>query len=144
MSLVDTGRKIEFGSIWIDTRAILDYRGTVDTGILITIHAMGEAEDISIYNPETRERMTIDTSIIEKVTKARLGELDDIIISTVKGDRYCKLLRKGEYTNIIGALSRDSDWFQISAGKNMFAFTAKNGADNLSVTFSYQNAYVGV
>lgn len=141
---IDPNKLINFGDIWIDTRAILNYQGTVDTGILITIHAMGPARDIRIYNVDTREQMIIDTELIRTITGAEYGKLDDIVISTVKGNRYCRLLRNGKYVNIIGALSKDTDWFQISAGNNGFAFAAEAGADNLSVTFSYQNAYVGI
>lgn len=135
---------IKFGDIWLDTRAILNYKGTVDTGILITIHAFDEAENIRIYNVDTREQMLIDTSKIREITGTSFMSKDDIVISTVKGNRYCRLLRAGAYTNIIGALSKDSDWFQISSGNNGFAFAASNGEENLSVTFSYQNAYVGI
>lgn len=139
-----TEPRLEFGEIWLDTRAILNYKGTVDTGILITIHAFDEAENIRIYNVDTREQMIIDTAKIKTISGDVFQSKDDIVISTVKGNRYCRLLRAGVYTNIIGCLSRDSDWFQISAGNNGFAFAAEKGADNLSVTFSYQNAFVGV
>lgn len=135
---------IEFGEIWLDTRAILNYKGTVDTGILITIHAFDSAENIKIYNVDTREQMLIDTAKIREITGKDFMSRDDIIISTVRGRRYCRLLRGGEYINVIGALSKDSDWFQISSGNNGFAFAAENGEENLSVTFSYQNAYVGI
>lgn len=135
---------IEFGEIWIDRKAILEYKGTVDTGVLITIHAMDTAENIVLYNPDTSERMLIDTTIIQNVSGSAYGALDDIVISTVKGDRYCRLLRGGQWTNVIGAISKDSDWFQISQGNNGFMFSAEKGAENLSVTFSYQNAYIGI
>lgn len=136
---------LEMSTIWIDRHAVLEYEGSVDTGIYITIHSLtGKAEDIRLYNVDTREQMIIDTARIKAISGEDFDEKDDILISTVKKDRYCKLLRKGVYTNIIGALSRDSDWFQISNGANGFAFTAKAGADNLSVTFSYKNAYIGI
>lgn len=135
---------IEMGTIWLDTTAVLDYDGTVDTGILITIHAFGNCENISLFNVDTRERIKIDTNVINTITGSPFQAKDDIIISTVKGDRYCRLLRNGVYTNIVGALSRDTDWFQISNGSNAFGFSAESGENNISVTFSYQNAYVGV
>lgn len=136
---------IEVSSIWIDKHAILDYTGTVDTGVVITVHSLsGPAENIRLYNVDTTERIYIDTNRLQSITGSAFGLADDIIISTVRGDRYCQLLRNGKYTNIIGCLSRDSDWFQLSAGANGFAFTADKGADNLSVTFSFRNAYVGV
>lgn len=136
---------LEFGTIWLDHYAVLNYGGSVDTGILIRIHVLsGQAEGIKIYNVDTGEQMIIDTARIRAITGQTLGAMDDVLISTVKKDRYCRLLRNGVYTNIISALSRDSDWFQISTGANGFGFSADSGADNLSVTFSYQNSYVGI
>lgn len=139
-----TENLIEMGSIWIDTQAVIEYNGTVDTGVLIKIHVYNEAENIRIINVDTREWIVIDTDMIRKITGHKIKTGDDIFISTVKNDRYCRLLRDGAYINIIGCMSRDSDWFQISQGKNAFVFTADGGEENLSVTFSYSNAYVGV
>lgn len=135
---------LEMGAIQIDTQAIIDYRGTVDTGVLIKIHVYDEAENIRIFNVDSREWMVLDTDMIRKITGEKLKTGDDIFISTVRSDRYCRLLRGGAYTNIIGCMSRDSDWFQISQGTNAFAFTADGGQENLSLTFTYANAYVGV
>lgn len=135
---------IEFSAIWLDTTAILNYQGTVDTGLLITVHAFDAAEGVHIFNVDTQERFDIDTDVIQKITGKAFGEKDDIIISTIKGNRYCRLLRNGVYINIIGAVKRGSDWFQISQGNNGFAFSADKGENHLSVTFSYKNAYVGV
>lgn len=137
-------KNIIFGEIWLDTRSILVYSGSVDTGMLITIHAFGEAKNIRLYNVDTHEQMRIDTDRIAQITGEPFQGKDDIVISTIQGDRFCRLLRNGVYTNIIGALSRDSDWFQISAGNNGFAFAAESGEENLSVTFAYKNAFVGI
>lgn len=136
---------IEFGTIWKYTETVLTYRGTVDSGVLITIHNRADtSKNINIYNVDTTEYISIDTDRIEVITGEKYGLGDDIIISTVRGDRYCRLLKEGKYYNIIGCLSRDSDWLQLTNGRNVFAFTAEEGADKLSVTFSYNNAYVGV
>lgn len=139
-----TEKLIKFGDIWVNSWATLEYEGTVDTGLLITIHAFDDAKNIRIYNVDTRERITINTDVIEQVTGSPYAGKDDIVIHTKVGERYCRLLRDGVYTNIIGALSRDTDWLQISNGSNVFTFTADEGEENLSVSFRYENAYVGV
>lgn len=139
-----TDRLITLGEIWLDTSAVLNYQGTVDTGVVITIHAFDECEHITIYNIDTNEHIYINTDKIREVTGVGIQKNDDIIISTVKGSRYCRLLRNGVYTNIIGSLDKDTDWFQISNGANLFGFSAVNGENNISVSFSYQNAYMGV
>lgn len=139
-----TENLIEFGSIMVDTRARLVYHGDIDAGILITIHALDGAEDIVLYNVDTREQMKINTTIIASKTGQPFGALDDILISTKPGDRYVKLRRNGIDTNIIWALDRNSDWMMLSAGDNLFGFDARSGANNLWVTYSYRNTYGGV
>lgn len=139
-----TDNLIEFGNIALDTRAILKYDGDVDTGVVITMHALGPVENIIVYNIDTSEKMSVNTDKIINLTGQPFGTGDDIIISTVRGNRYAKLLREGVYTNIISALPKDVDWFQISNGDNIFAFTASGGENDLMVTFSYRNAYGGV
>ena len=136
---------IEFGTINLDTRSTLEYEGDVDTGILITIHALGEVSGkITIYNVETLEQIVIDLSRVKTLIKRDFGDGDDIIISTISGDKYVQILHDGKYTNGISAIEKNADWFQISVGRNIFNFTATSGVDNLAMTFSYRNAYGGI
>lgn len=136
---------IEFGTINLDTRSTLNYEGDVDTGVLITIHALGEVSGkIIVYNVETLEQIAIDLSRIKTLIKRDFGNGDDIIISTVSGDKYVQILHDGKYTNGISAIEKNADWFQISVGRNIFNFTATSGVDHLAMTFSYRNAYGGI
>lgn len=136
---------IEFGLINLDTRSVLDYSGDVDTGVLITVHAIGSVSGtITIYNVETHESMKIDLSKIKTLIGRDYGNGDDILISTVSGDKYVQVLHDGKYTNAIAAIEKLADWFTISVGKNIFNFTVTSGTENLAMTFSYRNAYGGI
>lgn len=136
---------LEMGRINLDTRAILDYAGDVDTGIIITIHGLGKVSGIvTVYNIETQENMAIDLAKIKTLIGKDFGSGDDIIISTVSGDKYVQVLHDGKYTNAISAIEKSADWFQISVGKNLFNFTVTTGVDNLSMSFSYRNTYGGI
>ncbi len=135
---------LEFGAIQLDTRANLDYVGDSDTGVLINIHAVGQAENITIWNNITREKFAIDTNKIYRVTGVRIDRGDDIIISTVKGNKYIQLLHEGTYFNIVSCINKDADWFQLTNGDNIFTFTADAGEEFLMVTFNYRNAYGGI
>lgn len=139
-----TEKMLEFGEIRLDNRAVLNYIGDSDTGLLITIHFLGKATEIAIFNTETSEAIRLDTAKIEAISGGPLDLTDDIIISTMKGQKYVRLLRDGKYTNVIGAVEKDMDWFQLSNGANVFAFSAKTGEKNLIVTFTYRNAYGGI
>lgn len=136
---------IEFGKIGLDTRSTLVYTGDVDTGILITIHATGSVSGIlNIYNIETYENIKIDLSKIKALTGSDYRSGDDIIISTVSGDKYVQVLHNGKYYNAIGIIDKLANWFQLTVGENIFNFTVTNGVENLSITFEYRNAYGGI
>ena len=135
---------IEMGMINLDTRAILDYKGDVDTGVLITIHFMGTSKHITLYNVDTHESLTIDTSKFQSLIGRDLGPGDDIVISTISGDKYVNVVHEGQITNAISTINKDADWFKISPGTNMFNFVAESGVEMITVTFSYKNAYGGI
>jgi len=69
---------------------------------------------------------------------------DDIIISTIKGKKSVTLLRGGMPFNILNCLDKNADWFQLSKGTNIFAYTALEGSENLQFTVENRIAYEGV
>ena len=139
-----TQNLLEFGIITEDPRAILNYIGDVDTGTLITIHALTAPGDITLYNVDTRRSFKIFDDRIKTITGASFGAGDDILISTIKGEKYVRLLRDGVETNIISAIDLSSDWFQLSNGINTFSFVTKEKEANIAVTFTYKNAFGGI
>ena len=97
-----------------------------------------------MYNVETHESIKINLDRIKTLIGREYSNGDDIIISTVSGDKYVQVLHDGKYTNAISAIEKLADWFQISVGKNIFNFTVKEGISNIAMTFSYRNAYGGI
>lgn len=139
-----TQKLIEFGSINTVTNANILYEGDAEVGVTITIHAVGEAKNIAIYNTGTREQMKIDTEKIKTITGSGIVAGDDIIICTVRGKKSIQLLRGGVYTNILNALDKNSDWFQLAKGDNVFAYTAEEGVTNLQFRVQNDVIYEGV
>lgn len=135
---------IEIGNIIINREQTIYYNGDSEIGVIIHIHALGPAENLSIYNSGTRESMTIDTSRLEDLTGEGIVAGDNITISTIKGKKYIQLLRDGEYINILNCLDKDSDWFQLVKGDNVFAFIADSGITNLQFKVDNQIIYEGV
>lgn len=139
-----TAKLIEIGTIEYSTEKNIYYNGDSEVGVVITIHAIGNAGDITIYNTGTRETMKISAEKIKTITGNGIKNGDDIIVSTVKGDKYITLLRDGEYTNILNALDKDSDWFQLAKGDNIFAYSATSGSVNLRFKVENRIIYEGV
>ena len=68
---------------------------------------------------------------------------DEIVINTMKGEKSIVLIREGIVTNILNCLSKDSDWFTLSKGNNVFAFTAEEGLDSLQFYIENYIVYEG-
>lgn len=135
---------IEFGNIRQSFEEIIEYEGEVETGFTIDIHAVGDIGDVTIYNSDTRESMTIYSDKLQSLTGSKLKAGDDIIICTVKGQKSARLLRDAKYTNVLNCLGRDVDWFQLSQGENKFAYTTSEGSENLQLSINVQNLFQGV
>lgn len=139
-----TENEIIFGEIRNNMEQIVYYSGDAEVGVNIYIHALGEASNITIYNTATRGIMRIDTSRLETLTGSEIIAGDDIMISTVKGEKSIQLLRDGVYINILNCLDKYADWFQLTKGDNLFAYTAETGATNLQFRIENKIAYEGV
>ena len=135
---------IEFGIIETSAEKTLWYEGDSETGIILTLHAIGTVENPIIFNVGTREQLRIDTAKLSALTGASFGASDDIIISTIKGQKSIQLLRRGVYTNILNCLDKNADWFQLVRGDNVFAYSADSGAANLQFRIDYPVIYEGI
>ena len=134
----------EFGSIENSNERVIYYEGESEVGMVMTIHALDEASDITIYNLLTREHITIDTNKLKQLVGSGIVMGDDIIISTVRGEKTAQLLRFGQYTNIMNCITRDSTWFQLRKGDNVLAYIAKTGSEALQFKIENKVLYEGV
>jgi hypothetical protein len=135
---------IEFGIVNNLTKGVIYYEGDIETGMTITIHSLGDATGLVIYNILTRETMAIDDDKLITLTGGGIQAGDDIIITTSKGKKGIVLLRDGVTTNILNVLKRPIDWFQLSKGENVFVYDAETGLTNLQFNITSNTVYEGV
>lgn len=133
-----------FGKIQIKTEGVITYHGDSEIGVMIYIHAIGPATNINIYNTETREVMRINTEKISSLTGKGIVASDDIVINTAKGEKSITLIREGVSYNILNCLDKNTDWFTLAKGDNIFAFTADSGVTNLQFRVENKVIYEGV
>ena len=133
-----------FGEIQIKTEGVITYHGDSEIGVMIYIHAIGPATNINIYNTETREVMGINTEKISSLTGKGIVASDDIVINTAKGAKSITLIREGVSYNILNCLDKNTDWFTLAKGDNIFAFTADSGVTNLQFRVENKVIYEGV
>lgn len=135
---------IEFGEINLTEDRNVVYTGDAEVGIIITMHFIGSVSNIVIYDITTRKRINIYTDKIKEILGSAIQASDDIIISTIRGHKSAQLLRAGTYTNILNAFDKDVEWFEISKGNNIFAYTAESGYENIQFSIENKVAYEGI
>lgn len=139
-----TEKKLKFGDIYDTHEKNIVYTGDAETGIVITVHALGTIRNLVIYNVKTRAVMRISSSKISELTGDEIITGDDIIISSIVGNKYIRLIRGGETFNIINAIDKKSDWFTLSKGDNIIAYAAEQGEDMIKFKITNRFAYEGV
>lgn len=135
--------KIKFADIVDISRQIISYYGEIEVGVIIDIKINNEVTGLAIYKilESGTEQMRIDDALLPSGT---LSAGDEITISTIKGKKYARLLRNGQYSNIMNALGRNPAWFSLDFGDNIFTYSADTGAEFVDVSISYEEAYEGI
>ena len=131
-----TGRP--FGVINTNLTKELINDGDVETGALFTIAATGE-----VVNPQ------INCDSGEQVgnymrLNLTLKENDEVIISTVKGNKYITINGSDTYNGspILSYLEfKGTDWLQLEQGTNKFTITVTSGKQNVYFNASYRRLY---
>lgn len=125
---------IEFSAIE-ESNILVVNSGDVETGAIITIHALGTVSNPIIYNVETSEYFGVNVE---------MAEGDDIIINTIQKEKEVIQISNGVTTNLIGSVKDGSTWLQLVPGSSEFTMTAEGQPDNIYATFTITNLYEGV
>lgn len=139
-----TNQHIEFASLVYRQEENVPYDGDVPTGVVMRLHATGEVRNITIYNMDTRERIVISTNRIKAITGYDFNTGDDIIITTTRGSKSIEYVHEGISYNILNALEKDTDWFMLSKGDNVFAYICEYGTEDLQFRLEYPTLYWGI
>ena len=138
---------IIFGEIVHSEGTTFNYVGDVDSGVIITISAIGSCTNPSVYNMVTNERMTFSTERLSSIIGSGGNYMeagDNIICSTGDGDPYVVIMRGGVEYNAIAMLPKISDWIKVRSGANAFGYSADTGENNVSVSIQTQVLYGGI
>lgn len=141
--------EIEFGLMVNLQEAPVYYSGESDVGAVFTFTAKGPVENIFMFNYITGEALQIDTvrvAALMGTNQAAPGIIsgDTVVISTVRGNKYVKLIRNDVEYNILNALTKDSDWVRLVSGDNLISFSAEAGIEYLQFKVDNQVIYEGI
>ena len=133
---------LEFGSMTTTDRNYVYYSGDSEIGINIAITALTSVGDITISQGGKSKLMTVRADKISKITGMPIIEKDIIEISTVRNNKFIRLLRSGKYYNILNSLDKGAYWFKLERGDNIFSYTTSEGLIQMEIR--NQTIYEGV
>jgi len=93
----------------------LVYPGSIDTGVVFTLKVNRSLlEDISIYKKQP------GGSLVHVEFNNPMAMDDELVISSIFGDKKVVLKREGSEFLLLFALSSQSGWFNLHPGENQF------------------------
>lgn len=126
---------VEFSAITTNIRKKIVNTGDVKTGAIIRMYATGTVKNPILYDVLKKTHMKL---------KITMKPSDEIVINTNQREKSITLVRNGEITNILGVMQKDSEFFTLEPGDNIFAYTCESGDANLIITFTTIPQYGGV
>ena len=135
---------LDLGMIVIKDTENVYYEGDGDIGCTIVIDAIGPISNISIYRTGTLEYMAIDTDKLTSIVGSGIDDGDTIVIETSVGRKSIELIRDGIHHNILNCLDRNSTWFMLSRGDNVFNYVVGEGEGSMRLRISNKIVYYGV
>lgn len=113
------------------------FNAGAETGIRVTIKCKGAVKNITLYDAlNSSRRLTINTTI-------EVGWL--VEIDTTASPKTVKAYKPdGTVVNLMRYLAPSPVWFSLKKGNNAFAFVAESGQDDMEVSVSFTNNYLGV
>lgn len=126
---------IEFSTIG-DANITIISDGDVESGMIMTFHALDEVSDPVIYNTDTNEYfgLNVNMSPGDEVTVCTKSKEKSVIYTAADGTT----------SNAIGNVQEGSTWLQLIPGVNNFTLTDTGNPGDLYVQFTYTSQYEGV
>lgn len=117
----------------------VDYKGSINTGFLLTMKAEAKVKNPKVLNVFTQEHISFG-----QVADLEMNVGDVLEISTFTNEQYCHLIRNGEVENIFWMTDYDSEFFQIQPGENVLKYTAEENPGSLDALLRFEEVLAGV
>lgn len=130
-------KPIPFSSMKDDNTTRI-FNAGAESGVIITIIALEDIENITLYDGEDPSKMIQINTTLRKNEK--------VIIDTESSPKHIKRYKvDGSSENILKYTNRNLTWFTLKKGNNSFRYTIEDGKENNAVvTFKFTTKYLGV
>lgn len=123
-------------SVWLNSQYKSIYNaGDTACGMILKVAASGAVSNPKFYDEANNDTMTFDIDLQTR---------DELIVTTIHGQKSAILRRDGIETNVINTMTHDSSWLLLEPGDNIFYYAADAGFGNMTLTFIFTNLYEGI
>ena len=126
---------VEFSTETANTTVTIPNNGDISAGMDISINFTGNVSTPVIRNALTGEYFRLNRDFVAG---------DKVTINTRNGEKSVILTHFGVDFNIINSLDAAASWLQLRRGNNMLYFGANSGTENMQITFTHTDLFVGV
>jgi hypothetical protein len=127
---------LEGGTVDDTTNTSIEYPGSVETGVVLTLNVNRTLEEFSMYNVDES-----GTSVQLDFTGA-LEDGDQLVVSSLRGAKGITLTRDGVSRSYLYGRSAQSGWIQLFEGTNEFRVYAEG--DPVPYELEYVVKYGGL
>lgn len=132
--------KEEFSTMVMEKLKTISNTSEVDNvGVTITMTAEGNVTNPYVVCVEKNEKIKVGTEL----NPLNLITGDKLIITTLSNDKNIYLVRNGVKSVINEYLDEDTEFFQLSTGRNTLRYGAEAGEDYLLVSVSFRHQFMG-
>lgn len=132
---IEVGYPIPF-SLRLNTQYKTIYNaGDTACGMVLVVSAAGGVSNPKFFDEANNDAMTFNLNLVTG---------DELIITTIRGQKSAMLRRNGVLTNVINTMTHDSSWLQLEPGDNIFYYSSDSGFGNMALTFIFTNLYEGI
>lgn len=120
----------------LSTVTDIDYEGSVESGIVLTLNVNRTLNEFTIYN-------TPSDGVLRQLDFSAALQAGDVLqISTIRGSKYVTLTRASVTSSLLYAVSPQSNWIEFFQGINKFRLYAVGAA--IPYTIQYTTKYGGL
>lgn len=111
------------------TATNVDYKGSVNTGIVLVVSVAHTMSDVTIY------QTTPSGQLYTMEFAGSLVAGDVLTISTLNGNKYATLTRAGVDSSVLYGISPQSKWLELEKGINAIQVYATDGGSPATITY---------
>jgi hypothetical protein len=127
---------IEDGTVSDSTNIVIEYPGTIETGVVLTLELNRDLPEFTMYNMG-------EDGILQQVDFSYpLLDGDRLVVSSLTGSKGITLTRDGVSSSALYGRTSQSGWIELSEGDNLFRVYAPG--DPVPYTLEYSVRYGGV